>query len=200
MSPVPPADGDLYTLIGDLYTLIGDLGVIRASRSETLYVPPHFRSRGQSFARYHRVHTKSQLSSASSGVGFSHEFEDLDYPLSRTGSFAQPTMSPVPPADGDLYTLIGDLYTLIGDLGVIRASRSETLYVPPHFRSRGQSFARYHRVHTKSQLSIASSGEFEDLDYPLSKPAGSLAQPMLPVPPDGDQTSIERNTGIEPPL
>ena len=178
-----------------LHALVAKLEVIASEITQSrLSVRPRFRPRGQNFARY-RVRTKSRLSSASSGVGFSHEFEDLDYPLSRTGSFAQPTMSPVPPAVGDL---IGDLNVITSE--IVHAAHSETLYVRPHFRSRGQTFARYH-VSTKSQLSSASSGvgfshEFEDLDYPLSKPAGSLAQqPMSPVPPDGDQTSIERHTG-----
>ena len=80
-----------------LQSLIEKLGVIVSEIS----VRPRFRSRGQSIARYPRVRTNSQLSSASSGVGLSHEFEDFDYPLSRSSSFAQPAMSPVPPADGD---------------------------------------------------------------------------------------------------
>lgn len=71
-----------------LHTLIEKLGAVVSEMS----VRPRFRSRGQSFARY-RVRTSSQLSSDSSGVGFSHEFED-------SGSFVH-TMSPVPPADRD---------------------------------------------------------------------------------------------------
>lgn len=90
------------TISDTLHELVAKLEVIVSEITPTLPVRPRFRSRGQSFTRYHRVRTNSQLSSASSGVGFSHEFEDLDYPLSRTGSFAQPAMSPVPPlADGD---------------------------------------------------------------------------------------------------
>ena len=84
-----------------LHALVAKLEVIATEITQTLPVRPRSRSRGQSFTRYHRVRTNSQLSSASSGVGFSHEYEDLDYPLSRTGSFAQPTMSPIPPAVGD---------------------------------------------------------------------------------------------------
>ena len=92
-----PAHTD--SIIDALHTLIRKLEVIV---SEMSAVRPRFRSRGQSFAKY-RVRTNSQLSSASSGVGLSHEFEDLDYPLSRSGSFA---MSPVPPADEDQQTSI----------------------------------------------------------------------------------------------
>ena len=92
-----PAHTQPATIADALHELVAKLEVIA---SEITPTRPLFRSRGPSFAKY-RVRTNSQLSSASSGVGFSHEFEDLDYPLSRSGSFAQPTMSPVPPADGD---------------------------------------------------------------------------------------------------
>ena len=81
-----------------LHALVAKLEVIATEITQTR---PRFRSRGSSFATYGRVRTDSQLSSASSGIGFSQDFEDSDNPLSRTGSFAQPTMSPVPPADGD---------------------------------------------------------------------------------------------------